>query len=487
MKNWTLIAAGTFAMLVGVLALNALRLESRQFEVAPNAEAVPDSGAAARRLAHAVRFQTISHQDPEKFPGGEFARLQAYLSDNFPRVRSALRKRQANGHSFFYEWRGTDASLQPILLMAHQDVVPVDPASAAQWRHAPFSGTISEGFVWGRGTLDDKGALMALHEAAEALLAQDFKPRRTVFFAFGHDEEVGGQLGSRKIAQWFAAQAIRLESVLDEGQVVTEGIVAGFDRPIALIGIAEKGYVSLELTVDSEGGHSSMPPPHTAVGLLSAAIARLENNPFPATLSDPVRQQLAFLGPEQAGLRRVVFSNLWLFAPLVKSQMQKAPATNAMLRTTIAPTMLQGGVKENVLPMRARGVVNLRLAPGMSSQEAIRRVEAVIDDARVKIATTGSSPGEPSPVSSTGSDSFNRLHRSVAATFPDAIVAPSLVLGATDTRHFVAIAENVYRFLPARLTREDLARYHGVNERLSIENYADFVRFYMRYLREAAG
>jgi carboxypeptidase PM20D1 len=204
-------------------------------------------------------------------------------------------------------------------------------------------------------------------------------------------------------------------------------------------------------------------------------------------LTEPVRSQLAYLGPEQGWFKRLLFANLWLFAPLVKSQMEKAPSTNAMLRTTIAPTMLEGSIKENVLPMRARGVVNFRLLPGMSSDEAIRRVVAIVNDARVKIVATGTSLSEPSPVSSTDGEAFRKLHRAVKATFPDAIVAPSLVLGATDTRHFIAISDNLFRFLPARLGREDLKRYHGVNERLSVDNYGEFIRFYMRYLREAAG
>ena len=487
MKQWVSAAAAAAALLAAIISINAVRLDSRQIDVARNDEAAPAAAAAAQRLAQAVRFQTLSHQDPSKFPGAEFHHFQAFLSGSYPRVEAALKKRRVNEFSLVYEWPGTDSSIKPILVMAHQDVVPIDPVSADKWLQPPFGGVIADGFIWGRGTLDDKGAVMALHEAAETLLAQGFRPKRTVYFAFGHDEEVGGREGSAKIAEWLSSHGIRLESVLDEGQVVTEGIVAGLDKPVALIGIAEKGYLSLEFVVEAEGGHSSMPPPHTAVGVLSSAIARLEDSPFPATISEPVRSQLTFLGPEQGWLRRVMFSNLWLFAPLVKSQMEKAPSTNAMLRTTIAPTMLEGSIKENVLPMRARGVVNFRLLPGMSSDEAIRRVQAIVDDPRVKIVATGTSRSEPSPVSSIESDAFRTLHRAVKATFPDAIVAPSLVLGATDTRHFIAISDNVFRFLPARLGREDLKRYHGVNERVSIDNYGEFVRFYMRYLREAAG
>jgi carboxypeptidase PM20D1 len=486
MKRLLAAVAAIAAVLIVTLSFNAVRFGSRQIDVPRNDEVAPDSMDAARRLARAVRFRTVSHQDAAQFRGAEFDHFHAFLAGGF-RHLSTLKKQRINRYSLVYEWPGSETSLKPILVMAHQDVVPVDPASADQWTQPPFAGVVANGFIWGRGTLDDKGSVMALHEAAEALLAQGFRPKRTIYFAFGHDEEIGGVQGSAKIAAWLSSRGVRLESVLDEGQAVTEGIVPGFDKPVALIGIAEKGYLSLELVVKAQGGHSSMPPPHTAVGILSAAIARLEQHPFPATIPGPVREQFAFLGPEQGWVKRVLFSNLWLFAPLVKSQMEKTPSTDAMLRTTIAPTMLEGSIKENVLPMRARGVVNFRLLPGTSSEDVIRRVTSIVSDPRVTIAATGTSRSEPSPVSSVDGDAFRILHRAVKSTFPDAIVAPSLVLGATDTRHFIGISDNLFRFLPARLNWGDLKRYHGVNERIGVENYHEFVRFYMRYLREAAG
>jgi carboxypeptidase PM20D1 len=481
------VVALAMAVLVAIMLFNTVRSGSRQLDVARNDEAAPDAVATVERLSRAIRFQTVSNQDAAKFPGTEFESFHTFLAQSFPRLRSALKSQRINGYSLVYAWPGTDASLKPLLLMAHQDVVPVESISADKWQQPPFGGTVSDGFIWGRGSLDDKASLMAIHEAVETLVSQGFRPKRTVYFAFGHDEEIGGREGAAKIAQAFAARSIRFDTVLDEGQVVTQGIVPGIDRPVALIGVAEKGYLSLELVVESEGGHSSMPPAQTAVGILSAAIARLESSPFPAAISEPVRQQFAFLGPEQSWIKRAVFANLWLFTPLIEVQMDRMPSTRAMLRTTLAPTMLEGSVKENVLPMRARGVVNLRLAPGTSSDEAIRRVQAVIADTRVRVVTTGTSLSEASPVSSVNGEAFGKLHRAVKATFPDAIVAPSLVLGATDTRHFIAIADNIFRFIPARMAREDLSRFHGVNERIGVDNYAEFIRFYMRYLREAAG
>lgn len=486
MKKLAAILVLAIAGLGAALAVNAWRAGSRQIHVAPDREQGVDTPAAANRLAQAVRFRTVSHQDPAQFPAEAFRSFHAFLERSFPRMRAALARESVNDYSLLYRWRGADASLPPVLLLAHQDVVPADPVSLDKWSHAPFSGDVADGFVWGRGALDDKGSVMALHEAVEALLAQGFKPARTVYLAFGHDEEVGGRQGAAAISGLLASRGVHLQSVLDEGQAVTSGIVPGIDRPVALVGIAEKGYLSLELLVEAEGGHSSMPPPQTAVGILAAAVARVEASPFPAQLTAPVRRQFEFLGPEQGWGMRLVLSNLWLFEPLLQRRMEKSPQTAAMLHTTIAPTMLEGSIKENVLPMRARAVINFRVLPGMTTGDVIARIRAVVADPRVTISPTGTSRSEPSPVADTQGESFARLHRAIAATFPDAVVAPSLVLGATDTRHFTGIADNLFRFLPARLARTDLKRYHGIDERVAVDNYVEFVRFYMRYIREVA-
>src|SRR5262245_7765674 len=279
MKKLSLLLAVAILVLAAIVVANTLRFGSRQLSVPAGTEQAPDAAVVAQRLAQAVRFQTISHQDPAQFPGAAFDGFHAFLERSYPRVKAALVREKVNGHSLLYEWRGSDPALKPILLMAHQDVVPADPASLDKWTRTPFSGEVADGFIWGRGTIDDKGGLMAVHEAVEALLAQGFRPARTVYFAFGHDEEVGGRQGAAKIAELLKSRGMHLESVLDEGQVVTTGIVPGFEQPVALVGIAEKGYLSVELLVQAEGGHSSMPPKNTAVGILAAAIAKLEATP----------------------------------------------------------------------------------------------------------------------------------------------------------------------------------------------------------------
>jgi carboxypeptidase PM20D1 len=472
---------------VAVLALNVLRFRSRQIEIPPAREAAPPLEAAAQRLAQAVRLQTISQQDAAQMPVTQFEAFHRLLEQSFPRVNKALKRQRVGGLSLLYEWAGSNAVAQPILLLAHMDVVPAEPATLHEWTHPPFSGALEGGFIWGRGTRDDKAAVMALHEAVETMLGQGFQPQRTVYLAFGHDEEVGGMQGAAQVAALLAARGVRFASVMDEGMPVTHGLLPGIKPPVALIGIAEKGYVSLELIARGESGHSSMPPPQTAAGILGTALAKLDGPRFPATLTEPVREQLAFLGPEQGLLRRMLFSNLWLFGGLIEAQLAQSRAGNALIRTTAAPTMLQGSSRENVLPDQARALVNFRLLPGTRIDALMREVAAIVDDPRIAIKPFGTLRSEPSTVSSTRSQGFQNLQRAVEAVFPEALVAPSLVVGATDARHFAPAADAVFRFLPARTAPDDVSRYHGVNERLSVENYGEFIRFYMRYLRETAG
>lgn len=475
------------AVLFAVVAVNTARMGSRQIEVPPADERLPELGPAVERLASAIRLQTVSHQDPNQIPTAEFEALHRLLEDGFPRLSKAVKRERIAELSLLYEWPGMDPAATPILLMAHLDVVPTDQSSLREWTHGPFSGAVADGFIWGRGTRDDKGAVMALHEAVEALLAQDFRPYRTVYLAFGHDEEVGGVRGAAQIAAALAARGVKFESVLDEGMPVTHGLLPGVVQPVALIGIAEKGYVTLELMARGEGGHSSMPPAQTAAVILGAALAKLEAGRLPATLTKPLREQFAFLGPEQGPLRQVLFSNLWLFGTLVEAQLGSTRAGNALIRTTVAPTMLEGSVKENVLPTSARALVNFRLLPGTSIAALTREITEIVNDARVHIAPVGALRSEPSPVSSTRSEAFLSLQRAIEAVFPEALVAPSLLVAATDSRHFAPSAKAVFRFLPARTEPDDIPRYHGIDERLAVDNYAEFIRFYMRYLREAAG
>src|SRR5207249_3351114 len=276
-----------------------------------------DRDRAAEHLAAAIRFRTVSHQDPSEDDRAQFVGLRAFLARTYPKVHRSLVRELVNGDGLLYTWKGADASAKPVLLMAHQDVVPIEPGTEGRWAHPPFGGVIADGFVWGRGALDDKASLVFLMEAIESLLAEGFRPPQTVYLASGFDEEVGGLEGAARIAALLAQRGVRLDYVLDEGRFVSQGVVPGVQEPVASIGIAEKGYVSVELVAETEGGHSSRPPPETAIGLLAAAIDRLERHPMPARLHGAPRREMQALAPYMPFGKRLMLSNLWLFEPLV--------------------------------------------------------------------------------------------------------------------------------------------------------------------------
>jgi carboxypeptidase PM20D1 len=471
--------------LASVVLIRAMNLTSKQVPVDPAVGVALDGQGMAERLAQALRFQTISHQDPAQFDAGEFIALHEYLERSFPRVHAALTKEAVADHSLVYTWQGQEEELKPILLMAHIDVVPAESEAEGGWTYSPFEGHIAEGYIWGRGAMDNKDAVLGILEAVETLLKEGFQPRRTIYLAFGHDEEVGGQGGAAQIAALLQSRGVGLEFVLDEGFVITEGIVPNVARPVALVGIAEKGYVSVELIVESEGGHSAMPPVHTAIGLLSAAIHKLERHQLPARMETPARQLFNYLAPEMSFAMRMVFANLWLVGGLVKRQLAAAPATNALIRTTTATTMFEAGVKENILPGKARAVVNFRVLSGDSVARVIEHVRQTVDDPRVKVKLLGDHKSEPSFVSNIDSPSFKALVRTIRQAFPEVVVAPGLVLGATDSRHYAELSSNIYRFSPIWVRPEDVDRVHGIDERISIKDYEQVVRFYIQLVRNS--
>jgi len=364
--------------------------------------------------------------------------------------------------------------------------VPVAPGTEKDWLKPPYDGVIADGFIWGRGSRDDKGNLYSILEAAEAMAKAGFRPKRTIYLAFGHDEEVSGTRGAEAIAATLASRGVRLDYAIDEGLLIAEGIMKGLDKPAALIGVAEKGYVTLALTAHATPGHSSMPPHDTAIGTMSAALTRLEEHRLPMRVDGAVSEMFDALAPEMASFNRVVLSNLWLFKPLVLREFEKSGPTEAMTRTTTALTIFNAGDKDNVLPGNASATVNFRLMPGDSQASVIEHVRRTIHDDRISIEAF---PGnaEPTPVSSTTSPSYQALNRTIREIFPDVVVAPGLMLAGTDSRHYAGIADNIFRFSPVRADANDLKRFHGTNERLSIEGYADMIRFYRRLIENSAG
>ena len=471
----------TLLIIVAVVTIKTVSYSSKQIDVPP-VEKIKVKDDVVQRLSDIVKIPTVSYED--HVDTSAFLSFFEYIDSNFILVDSLLQKTQINQFSRVYKWQGRNPNLKPYLLMAHLDVVPVEGESLQQWTEPPYSGKIKDDFIWGRGTLDDKVSAMGILETAEILLKENYEPQRSIYFAFGHDEEVGGVNGAQAIVEYFLAEKISFEYILDEGSIVLENAIAGLSQPLALIGTAEKGYCTLELNVNlEEGGHSSMPPQETAIGILSKALAKLEDHPFPANISQNTQELFDHIGPEMSLPNKAIFANTWLFEGLLQSQLSKAPSSNAILRTTMAPTIINGGVKENVLPTKVSATINFRIIPGETSETVINYLEKTIDDERVKIVQQAASfSSEPSKVSSSSSFGFNALQKTTKEIFPEAIVSPSLVIAGTDSRHYEPVSENIYRFMPMQLKNEDLKRIHGIDERISIENYKTMIAFYYQLI-----
>ena len=443
---------------------------------------VIDVAAAAERLSKAIGIPTISFDDRTNFDAGAFRDFHDFLQAAYPRVHSAMQRHVINDYSLVFHLPGSDPERLPVLFVGHFDVVPIEAASSDQWRFDPFSGTLAQDQIWGRGSLDDKLGVIGLLEAMEQLLASGFQPARSVYLAFGHDEEVGGLDGAKQVARWFEPRNVRFEFVLDEGGVVTNGIFKGIDQPVAVIGVSEKGWINLELTARAPGGHSSQPPDHTAVGILSAAIVRLEQSPFPATL-DFTRMTIDELGHALPFSLRFLFANDWLLEPLIIGNMLNDPGDAAGLRTTTAATMFTGSPKSNILPTLARAVVNFRIIPGETADSVEARARQIIDDPLVEIVPMTS--WDPSPVSPVDSDPYRLIASTIRAIDPDILVAPYVVRGGTDARYFYGLSPNVYRFLMARINPETIEQVHGINERVTLLNLQEAIGFYHLLIRRA--
>jgi carboxypeptidase PM20D1 len=420
----------------------------------------------------------------------------------YPRVHRTLTREVIANYSLLYTWQGSDPGLAPILLMSHQDVVPVEAGSERDWEHAPFGGEIADGLVWGRGTLDIKNGVIGILEAVETLLQEGFRPQRTVYLCFGHDEEISGPEGSVNVMRTLQQRGVHLESVIDEGGAIVTGSMPGVERPVAMVGVVEKGYMNIELRVQSEGGHSSAPQAVTAIGRLSRAIERVETRQMPDRI-DFIRMQFDALASELPFAMRMLFANLWLFGGVVKRRLAAVPNTNALIRTTTAPTIFHAGVKDNILPRQASAVINFRLLPGDTIDTVTEHVRKVIADDQVQLhgfraavqaggaeapdALVAIGGWEASPVTDTRGAAFMTLTRTIREVYPEVVVAPYLVGGGTDARYFAPICDQIMRFSPVRLAVTDLGRMHGVNERLSLKNCGDMVRFYHRWICACAG
>lgn len=436
---------------------------------------------AADKLSKAVRFKTISYNDISQFDTVAFKGLHAFLEESYPLVHEKMKKEIVGEYSLLYKLEGTDPGAKPIVFCAHIDVVPVDELTAGDWTHPPFEGRIADGFVWGRGTMDCKHQVIALMEALETLLSEGFTSRRTMYFAFGQDEEMSGWTGASKIAALLKSRGLDAEYVMDEGGTLIDGEALNMKKPVAMIGITEKGYLSVELKAVSEGGHSSMPPQHTTIGTIARAIQKIESNPFPAKTETTTRLMFKFLGPDLPLPMRILAAAPEIAGMAVGLGLLKDKALNAMFRTTAAATIVTGGTKDNILPQETKAIVNLRLLPGDTIDYAVKRLKKVINDPSVTV-TVIDRPDEASKTSDIKSTGFKILTKTMKEVMPEAAPAPFLMLGMTDARHYTVISDSVYRFCPLYVGNEDRDRVHGTNERIEIGNFRRIISFYKQMM-----
>lgn len=442
-----------------------------------------DNDSLARHLSGMVRCQTISNADPDTVDYEEFDKLHAYLKQTYPRLHRTLTRTVINGHSLLYRWEGNgESSKQPILLAAHQDVVPVAPGTEADWTYPPFAGTVADGFVWGRGTEDIKCLILGHMEAIEALIERGFVPDRDVYLAYGHDEEVFGPRGATYIAQHLKDQNLHLDMVLDEGGAFVRGEPYGIgDRLMAQVGIFEKGYLDIKLTVEDEGGHASRPKGHSALGVLARAIDAVQRHPFPASLSSALKRMYEALKPhmEDQALRDAA-DCMDSHPERLLSLLEKTPLGNAMVRTTAAATMAWASPAPNVLPQRAEAVFNVRVAHTETVESVVRHFKQAIMDERVHVSVlkgTGASN-----ISETDCEAFDLLRRNILWMRPDAVVAPNPLVVCTDARKYDNVCAHTYRF-GAFIGHMDLrSLVHGTDERTPVNALEEGVRFYAKLL-----
>jgi len=487
MKRLLLVIATALVLLLAVMVVRTYRIPTAHSDRhTATYVAQVDSSSAAQRLSNAVQIATVSFASGAPIDTSAFIAFHAFVSSAFPRVHQTLQREVIGSASLLYTWTGTDRAAAPVVLMGHMDVVPVPEANMSEWTHPPFSGAIADGYVWGRGTLDNKTTVLASLEAVEGLIASGFQPPRTVYLMFGHDEEVGGRYGARVVVDTLVARGVRPALVLDEGGFMASGIIPGIAGRAAIVGVAEKGYLSLRLRATAEGGHSSMPSSRTAVGALSRAIAALEDNPFPYAIDGPTRNMLDAIAPHATFGTRMAIANLWITRPFVQRMLSASPMGAALMHTTTSPTMLSAGIKDNVLPPYAIAVVNFRIAPGETQATVIARVREIIGDTLVFVEPTDSARTDPSPVSDIESPAYKLIATTIRSMIPNDTVPvlPYLVMGGTDAKYWGAHSNRVFRFLPIPLGDGDVARIHGVNERVSVADYAQAVQFFSMLLRE---
>ncbi len=467
---------------IAYLFFNVYNFTSNQLAV-EGIEKVPTPVGAVDRFVEALSFRTISFEEEADFDSSQFKQFNLFLENSYPLIYGQLEHTLFSEFSHLYHWKGSDPTLKPIILMAHLDVVPI--ASPRAWSVHPFTAGLVDEVIYGRGTMDCKFGVVAIMESVEQLLKEGFNPKRDIYISLGHDEEVLGRKGAHKIAQYLKNKGVEAHYVLDEGMAITEGLVMGVESPIAMIGIAEKGFISLELNIAMAGGHSSTPAKETAIDVLSTAVSKVKANPFPRSFNPVIKAFMNKIGPEMDFKAKFVFANRRVFNTILLNEYEKTGSGSATIRTTTSPTIFEAGIKENVIPTTARAVINFRIIPGETQKEVIAYVRNLVNDDRINIEAL-SQGSDPSPISPVDTDQYEAIERSIKQILPEVKSAPYLVLGATDSRYFNILTPNVYRFSPFFINSKNLTCFHGIDERVPKSEFENGIRFYRQVILNTA-
>jgi carboxypeptidase PM20D1 len=429
---------------------------------------------AIAHMSAAIQLRTETPNDAYEFDTATFMNYRKFIETNYPLIHKNLSRTIIDSFNYIYEWKGSDASILPMVLMAHYDVVPVEASAIKLWHAAPYGGEVKENYIWGRGVLDDKSSMISILEATEAQLEKGFTPKQTILLCFGADEESSGK-GATAMVDYFKKLNRKFDLVVDEGGEISTEQNKSVKRPIASIGVGEKGYVTLVLTAQKEGGHSSIPGEKTAIDILSTAIAKVNQNPMPTKLTPPIEAYLKSISPYNENLlEKMYLSNMWLFKSFVINDMTKDPSSNALVRTTLVPTVFNSGVRDNVIPTFATAYINSRILPGQSTKEVYDYVQKIVNDTNIKITYYKNYMTEPSPTTDVNSKYYKRVEKAVRSVVKDVVVSPMLMVGATDSRNYRAISDGVVNFSP--LT--DAKGYHGIDERMQIADFQKCFNFY---------
>ncbi len=438
------------------------------------------SDSAIQHMSEAVQIKTISYADSLPVDTTEYLRFRAFIDRAYPLIRQKLPRQVFNQFSYLYKWEGNNKNLAPYVIMAHSDVVPVEAATLNKWTFDPFSGAIKDSMIWGRGVIDDKGCLVPILEAAEQLLRENFQPERTIYLSFGHDEEISGPHGARAIVKWFKENNIHPELVIDEGGEITEEQFAQLKRPVAAIGVGEKGYMSFKLSVEKAGGHSSMPQPETAIDILASALVKLRSQQMPFKIAPPMQELLNRIAPGLPYMEKTAIANQWLFGRFLQKEFDKNEVTNSLFHTTIVPTIINGGIKDNVIPAVATAIVNARSLPGDTQEDVIAFMKKMIDDDRVKIEPFKWNT-EASKIADVSGVAYKKIESICYKVMPDVIPVPYILMGGTDSYYFDEVSDGVIKFAVSI----DGKGYHGIDERLPVADFKRMIFFYTLLMKES--